>query len=138
LDVEIGGMNGYPPWRTTRRLIAPPTFDVSAVVPCTILSLDADGEEPPLEVQFWRELALKVEGLQVNDQVEFAFSSHWPHQRAPRDQSPRTYRERWIARAIYSMSRQPPVLRIPPAVEGRWGEYEKLCYSEMLRQVHRR
>jgi hypothetical protein len=137
LDEPAAAMT-YPPWRAKRVLLKDASFDPALTTPCTILSLDADGEEPPIELECWRELALKTEGLHAGDWIEFAFSSHWPHRRYSRLQEVGSYAEKWVCRAIYEMSRPPQTLRVPPAREGFWGPFEKLVYSEFARQVHRR
>jgi hypothetical protein len=131
-------MSGPGPWRTRRSLTNGAMFDPALTTPMTLLSLDADGEEPPIELECWRELGLKTEGLHTGDWIEFAFSSHWPHRRYSRLQEVGSYAEKWVCRAIYEMSRPPQTLRVPPAREGFWGPFEKLVYSEFARQVHRR
>jgi hypothetical protein len=132
-------MQGYPPplIRTKRRLTADAQFDPAAVEPLTVLSLGPelqDGGDPePITIECHGPLALQVEHLQDRNIVDLSYSSHWAPKVYDRAQEVGTYVEKWICRSIFEMSRPPQTLRVPPARQGFWGEFEKLCYSEMLR-----
>jgi hypothetical protein len=132
LDVETG-MTGYPPWRTRRSLTKGAMFDPTLPTPVTYLTLGPDGEEPPLEVEFWHYCALMTEALVAGDTIDFAFESFWPH-KITTSEPGSTYVPRWVATAIYTMSRTAPSpLRVPPPQEAIWGAYEQLLYLSHLR-----
>lgn len=112
-------------------------FDPTLTTPRTILHLGADDPDEPIQVEFWRQLGLETEHLQVNDQIEIEFENFWAQKNCDRSQEPGQYRERWICRSIYSMSRErigPP--RVPPPQPAIWGEFEKGMYAMHLASVH--
>ena len=119
------------PIRTTRQLVRDAAFDTTTPTPCTVLQLDGE----PARVECWRELAIRTEHLLAGDIVEIAVSSFWPHKADPWLQEVGTYQQRWLARAIFEMSRPAPTLRVPPAREAFWGEFEKGMYAMQLRSV---
>jgi hypothetical protein len=61
------------------------------------------------------------------NRIEFKFESVWARQISDPAHAVGAYVERWVPVAIYWMSR--------PAF---FDEFERLCYAEMLRQVHKR
>ena len=127
----------YPPWRTKRSLTKGAVFDPSLPTPVTYLSLGADAPDGPIQVEFWRTLGLMTESLLVGDQVEFSFESFWPNTNYDRSQEPGTYQERWIAKTVFWMSRQPVMpLRVPPLPKAEWGPFELVEYRALLGQVH--
>jgi hypothetical protein len=115
LDVETG-MTGYPPWRTRRSLTKGAMFDPTLPTPVTYLTLGPDGEEPPLEVEFWHYCALMTEALVAGDTIDFAFESFWPHNaRVSNFTLPSTRRSDRSGIVRGSFPRPGTVLRLPRA-----------------------
>jgi hypothetical protein len=124
-------MEGYSPWRTRRSLTKGAVFDPTLTTPLTLLSLGSDAPDGPITIEFWRELALETDHLQLGDQVEISFESFWAHRIPDPEHAVGTYVLRWTATAIHAMSRPaPPILRTPPPVVGTWGVFEALVYQQ--------
>jgi hypothetical protein len=113
LDEPAGGMSGYPPWRvwrTKRRLIKDPVFDVTAPHPLTVVTLGAEmlggaSAPGPLILEAHGPAGLQLEHLRVgnNDWVDVEYSSKWPH-RVYVDSPEGVYTERFCVDLIWGLS----------------------------------
>jgi hypothetical protein len=131
---------GYPPWRTHRTLFADAAFDPSLPSPITYLHLaqevTVDGVLPALVLEAHKTVGLQTEHLKTGDWIDCEYTSFWPHQIPDPEHAVGVYVPRFVVRLIWDMSTPAPIpLRTPPPQPAFWGEFEKLCYSQLLHLV---